>query len=229
MLFKLIVENDIRDLDIILEQENPDKPKLLRVKGPYIASEIKNANGRMYKKSIMEKAVELFMTEFVNTNRALGELNHPAHTDIDQERACHRITKLVPEGNLWIGESIVLCTSPDGRIKGTPCGDILASLIQYGFKPGMSSRGVGNITTEGIVDAFKLVTIDAVSNPSGPGCFVNGILESKNYMLGIHGEVIEAAYVTLDKKMIDIPTHSTKTDEGKAYVLAAVKQFINSI
>ena len=226
---KLITENDFHDYDIVVEQENSTSPKFMKVRGPYIVMDAKNANGRYYPKRMMMPVVEKFIGTMIKNHRALGELNHPSHTDIDQERACHKITKLTEEKNVWIGESIVLTSSADGKILGTPCGDILASLLQHGCKIGMSTRGVGNIKESGEVEDYTIVTEDVVSNPSGPGCFVNGILESKQFVVNVHGEIYEAVYDAFENKLKNIPTHSTKTDEGKAYMIEIMRQFIKSI
>jgi len=227
---KLIVENDFNDFDIIIEQENPNKQKSIRVKGPYIVTEKKNANGRVYDEGLMDRCVNEWMKTTVAAGRALGEMNHPPHTEIDQERACHRVTDMVKDGKLWIGESVVLTSSPDGTIKGTPMGDILASIIQHGGKPGMSTRGVGEISESGRIDKdYKLITVDCVANPSGPGCFVNGILESKNFIIDTYGDIIEKQYEKFENGLKDIPTHSTRTDLGQAYVQNLIEQFIEGM
>lgn len=222
---KLLVENELNDYEIILEQESKDKPSILKIKGPYIITEVKNSNGRIYKDPVMENCVKSFDTDFIQTCRALGELNHPEHTEINPDRACHRILSLsrFNEGKTkgWIGESVI--------ITGTPCGDIVAAIIRHGGKPGVSTRGVGNITESGIVDEYKLITVDVVTNPSGPGCFVNGILESKNYMINQYGDIIERSYIQLENNLKTIPTHSVKTEIGKQYLDTILREFIKSI
>ena len=227
---KLIVETEFNDFDLIIEQDNKNSQKLMKIRGPYIVSEKKNANGRVYKKGLMERSVNLFNETVIKQGLAMGEMNHPDHTEINYDRACHRITNLVQEGNIWIGESVVLTSSPDGSVKGTPMGDILASILQHGGKPGMSTRGVGEISEGGVIDKeYKLITVDAVSSPSGPGCFVNGILESKNFIIDTHGDIIEATYEKFENGLKDIPTHSTHTDLGKAYVNNLIEQFISNM
>lgn len=227
---KLICESDFHDYDFIIEQQNKESPRFYKIRGPYIIAEKKNANGRKYSRELMEKVVNTFTESMINTGRAFGELNHPPHTNINFERVCHRVTGLKQEGNMWIGESIVLSSSADGSIKATPMGDILASILQHGGKPGVSTRGVGEINENNeIKDNFSLIAIDAVSDPSGPGCFVNGILESKSFMINTHGDIIEQAYVNLENGLKEIPSHSIKTDEGKIYVESLLNKFLNSI
>ena len=227
---KLIVEHDFFDYDLILEQENKESPKFLKIKGPYIVANKKNANGRIYNLDEMIPEVSRFVTEMVDTGRALGELNHPTSPVIDHSKACHRVTKLTQDGFTWIGESIVLSSSADGTIKGTPNGDILASILQHGGKPGMSTRGIGMVSEcSGMVKQYKIVTVDCVSNPSGPGCFINGILESKDFIINQHGDIVESAYEKFENGLMNIPGHSTVSDAGKVYLDSVIREFIKNV
>ena len=78
-------------------------------------------------------------------------------------------------------------------VLSTPCGKILESLIKDGVKVGVSSRALGQLVPmEGkedtnVVKNMKLIAIDAVADPSYPKAFVNGILESKQYVLAEDG------------------------------------------
>ncbi len=51
---------------------------------------------------------------------------------------------------------------------------------------GVSTRGMGSLKEEkGVMVVqgdFKLSTVDIVSDPSGPGCFVNGIMEGVEWI-----------------------------------------------
>ena len=227
---KLIVENDIRDYEIIFEQKNEKEPRYIRVKGPYIVAETKNANGRSYSQKLMERVVEKFMKECVVPGRAFGEMNHPTTASINFERACHRVTSLTQEKNVWIGESIVLCSNPQHNIRGTPMGDVLASIIQHGGKPGMSTRGVGEINESGVIDTdYVLLAIDSVSDPSGPGCYVNGILESKEFLIDVHGDLIEVPITRLETGLATLPGGSTHTTAGNVYVKSLIEDFLKTI
>lgn len=110
--------------------------------------------------------MDRFIEEMVETGRALGNLEHPDSAVIDPAQAAIRITKLKEDNRNWIGESVVLATDADHHIKGTPSGDIVASLINYGTKLGFSTRSLGNVGEDGIVTDLHLVTIDCVANPS---------------------------------------------------------------
>ena len=132
----------------------------------------------------------------------MGELNHPTAAEVDLERACHLVTELKMDRNVAIGKSMVLSTT---------CGKILESLINDGVQVGVSSRALGKlIPCEGMgedinrVKDMKLIAIDCVADPSYPKAFVNGILESKQYVLGTNGE-FEELYDRFEKSISHLP------------------------
>lgn len=218
---KLICENDIthhNDFEVIVEQKNPSAEKVMKIKGPYIVAETRNINGRIYPQALMEKAVEEYIQEFVKTSRSLGELNHPPTTEVDPERACHLLLDLKQDKNVWIGESRVLV--------GTPKGDILAGLLNNGVKVGVSSRGVGSIDNDKKVTEYKLIAEDVVWNPSAPNAFVEGILESKNYMIDQHGEVVECVYNKLEQNLSKLPNDK---ELRRKQIVEALSEFIKAL
>jgi hypothetical protein len=216
---KLIIENRFTpesELDLLVEDNDGQKKYIVR--GPYIIAEEKNANGRIYNAEVMAKSVEEYTQKLINTKRSVGEMNHPDTVEVDFEKACHRILSLKREGNIWMGESQILT--------GTPMGDLYAGLIRGGVSTGMSTRGVGNVNADGIVDEFTLVAVDVVSNPSGPGAFVEGILESKNFLIDQHGEIVERAYTTLEGTISTLPVTITERNEK---IFSALSNFISNI
>ena len=91
-------------------------------------------------------------------------------------------------------------------------GLLVRSLILDGVKLGMSSRSLGKLVPlcEGHrVQNMRLVTVDCVADPSYPKAFVNGILESKQYVVNSDGtleesyDAFESAISTLPRKDID--------------------------
>lgn len=228
---RLIVENDFNDYEVVkddLPDKNQDKPLQIKLRGIFIQTDKKNANDRTYKYEDMIKPVNSFINEFVNQGRALGELEHPDYAYINPNNSAIRITNLreIPDAKAWLGEAIVLASDPKHNIIGTPKGDILASLIQHGTKLGFSSRGVGDVDeSSGTVKDYTLVTVDAVANPS-IGIFAEGILESKKFMLDVHGDVIEVPYQKLEKKLESLPK---KTDLKNKFIAEALTKFIKDI
>lgn len=203
---KLMSDSPLWDCEFIIEQANNGKPKKLKIRGPFLVSEQRNGNGRMYTERVLQQAVEEFTKEKIQKGLAFGETNHPDSIDVNYERACIKVDSLTQDGKLWIGEATVLASFPEYGIKGTLLGDNLASIIQYGGKPGVSSRGVGQIGKDKIIDSvYKLIAEDVVHNPSGPGCYVDGILESKSFMIDTHGDILEASYDRFEKQIQTLP------------------------
>jgi hypothetical protein len=167
------------DVDIINEKlENGST--LLKLKGPMLSTE-PNRNKRVYSEATLKPVVDRFLAEKVKTRTAWGELGHPKGEDgpkIHELNISHLITGLEWSGKTVIGECTVMPYGPGLMLKG---------MIEIGGKPGMSTRGLGSVKTnnEGLSEVqsdYKLITIDAVTDPSGPGCFVEGIMEGVEWV-----------------------------------------------
>lgn len=173
----------IRDLILeeteILTEASVDGKKYQYIHGIFMQAEKKNRNGRIYPQSILENAVDIFNRDLVSKNRALGELNHPARLNIDPAEACHLITELKWDGANVIGKARIL--------EGTPKGAILKGLIDGGVCMGVSSRAAGSLKKNkgGINEVQKdlrISTVDAVSDPSAPEAFVQGLMEGVSWI-----------------------------------------------
>lgn len=217
----------IRDLILeetqILTENAGDGKKFMYIHGIFMQAEKKNRNGRIYPKSILESAVDIFNTDLVSKNRALGELNHPARLNVDPREACHLITELTWDGSNVIGKARIL--------DGTPTGGILRGLIEGGVCMGVSSRAAGSLKKNraGIPEVQKdlrISTVDAVTDPSAPEAFVQGLMEGVNWIYenGIfvqdNGKMIEEAVAEINR------TPSRQLDEVK---LKLFSQFLSSI
>ena len=219
MLLKLIVEKPAPEeqFEYILEEKDRQSPSTLYSKGPYMRAEEKNRNNRSYPLSELTREVERYRSEMINNNRAMGELNHPTNAEVDLERACHMVTEIVQEGNTFYGKSKVLTT---------PCGQIVRSLINDGVKVGMSSRALGQLV-EGSgcnrVQNMRLVAIDCVADPSFPKAFVNGILESKQWVCNDSNK-FEEIYNQFENTVSNLPKKDVEN-----FLLESVLNFINKI
>lgn len=188
MAFKLLVETPAPEeqFEYILEEKNSKGPSTLYIKGPYMMAEGVNKNNRVYDLHEMAKEVSRYDNEMIKTNRAMGELNHPTTADVNLERACHMVTEMKQDGNVFYGKSKVLTT---------PMGMLVRSLVNDGVKVGMSSRALGKLTEQdnGVsrVTEMRLVAVDCVADPSFPKAFVNGILESKQFVVEADGHFAE--------------------------------------
>ena len=169
--------------------EEKDGKKTLFIEGPFLVSERVNKNGRMYKEETMRKEVGRYVNEYVDKNRAFGELGHPDTPSINLDRVSHIIVGLRQEGTDWIGKA---------KILETPMGNIARSLIEGGAQLGVSSRGMGSLKAINgvniVQDDFHLATAaDIVADPSAPGAFVQGIMEGKEWMM-VNGSWTEVQY-----------------------------------
>jgi hypothetical protein len=159
--------------------EETDGKKSMYISGPFLVSEQKNKNGRMYKYDTLKKEVNRYTEEYIRKNRAFGELGHPETPTINLDRVSHMIVSLSENGTNWVGKA---------KILDTPMGNIARNLIEGGAQLGVSSRGMGslkNVNGVNIVQGdFHLATAaDIVADPSAPGAFVHGIMEGKEWML----------------------------------------------
>ena len=167
--------------------EEKDGKKSLYIEGPFLQAEVVNRNGRKYLKETMAKEVQRYTEQYINKNRAFGELGHPDTPSINLDRVSHLVVGLRQEGNDWIGKA---------KILDTPMGNIVKSLIEGGAQIGVSSRGMGSLKNVNginvVQDDFHLATAaDIVADPSAPNAFVQGIMEGKEWMLvdGVWSEV----------------------------------------
>ena len=183
---KLITEMVDDDcIDFITEQDANGK-KSHYIKGIFMQAEQKNRNGRIYPKNFLDEQVKKYVENYVDQNRAFGELGHPDGPVVNLERVSHMIKELNQEGNNWIGKA---------KIMETPYGKIVKNLIDEGAKLGVSSRGMGSLKnvrgTNVVQDDFYLATAaDIVADPSAPEAFVEGIMEGKEWVWD-HGIIKE--------------------------------------
>ena len=166
------------DLQFIVEENAETGKKSLYIEGVFLQSNLKNRNGRVYPREIMEKEVHRYMKEQVATKRAYGELGHPDGPNINLDRVSHMITSLREDGDNWIGKA---------KILDTPMGNIASSLIKEGAGLGVSSRGLGSLKEKNgvneVQDDFMLATAaDIVADPSAPDAYVQGIMENREWV-----------------------------------------------
>ena len=172
---KLIAEYIESDLNVITEKVNGKKN--LIIEGVFMQADSKNRNGRVYPKEILQRAVNKYVTEQVNSGRAVGELNHPEGPTINLDKVSHKITELKFEGSNVVGKASIL---------KTPMGQIVEGLLEGGVKLGVSSRGMGSLVQKNgamyVKDDFMLSTVDIVQDPSAPEAFVNGVMEGVDWV-----------------------------------------------
>lgn len=196
------------------------------IEGIFMQGDIKNRNGRIYPASILEKEMQRYGNDFIKTKRALGELGHPNGPQINGDRVSHLITEMKRDGSNFVGKA---------KILSTPMGEIVKTFIDEGVKIGVSTRGLGSVkqSKEGIMEVqndFHLATVDIVTDPSGPNCFVNGIMENTEYYYDIasgNWKVAERLQETVKELKQEYKSTVRKIDEAKA--LKIFESFISSL
>jgi hypothetical protein len=175
---KLICEVVENNLEFIAEAKE-DGSKNYKIKGIFMQGEIKNRNNRIYPVQVISEQVDKYKKNYIDKNRAYGELGHPAGPTINLERVSHMITDLYQDGNNFIGEA---------KIMDTPYGKIVKNLMDEGAQIGVSSRGMGSLKDNGngtlvVQKDYHLATAaDIVADPSAPDAFVEGIMEGKEWI-----------------------------------------------
>ena len=141
----------------------------LVVKGILQRANIKNQNGRLYKKDVLFRESKKYEENFVKERRALGELDHPESSVVNLQNVSHNVVELHWEGDDLMGTVEVL---------PTPNGNILKELFKANIRLGISSRGLGTVNksinedADVVQDDFELIAFDFVSNPSTRGAFM---------------------------------------------------------
>jgi hypothetical protein len=171
-----LISEEIQQAEYIVEEVSGKKN--YKIRGVFLQSDIKNRNGRIYENDILSKEVDRYSKEFIDKKRAFGELGHPDGPTVNLERVSHMITSLKAEGKNFIGEA---------KIMDTPYGKIVKGLIDEGAQLGVSSRGMGSLVTKGGAnyvgkDFYLATAADIVADPSAPDAFVEGIMESKEWV-----------------------------------------------
>ena len=207
-----LISEEISQAEYIVEEANGNKN--YKIRGVFLQSDLRNRNGRVYPKDILEKEVKRYNAEFINKKRAFGELGHPDGPTVNLERVSHMITKLYPDGTNFIGEA---------KIMNTPYGKIVKGLIDEGAQLGVSSRGMGSLEQRGganyVKDDFYLATAaDIVADPSAPDAFVEGIMENKEWIWD-NGVLVE--------KNIDAWKREIESAKRNALAEAKVRVFKN--
>jgi len=209
MSMKLICEVN-EDINYITEAKDESGKKSYFIEGVFMQGDIKNRNGRVYPAETLAKEVARYNKEYVEKKRAYGELGHPQGPTINLERVSHMITELKQDGSNFMGKAKIMTE--------TPYGAIVKSLMDEGAQLGVSSRGMGSLKAgksgaqEVQKDFYLATAADIVADPSAPDAFVNGIMESKEWVWdnGVIREATVADYETQIKKASKSDLESVK-------------------
>jgi hypothetical protein len=219
---KLLNESFLNDVSV----DNNNDEKCLYIEGVFMGAEKRNRNGRIYPRALIEREVNEY-NKLIDSNEALGELEHPDYAKVNPKEAAIKIISLRMDEDFAIGKAKVLDYMPNGHLLAKLLGDV---------RMGVSSRGVGDVNeATGIVESnFHLITIDAVYGPSCEAAYVNAVNESYEWVLnestGLYIEqriqhtpeeaiaTLEPAKEAFDKKL---------SKEGSKAIAEAFKEFLD--
>jgi hypothetical protein len=192
---KLICEVLDQKLSLVKEAKE-DGRKNYFIEGVFLMGDKPNKNGRIYESKILAKEVARYTKELIETNRAYGELGHPAGPSINLDRVSHMIKSLRQEGSDFIGKA---------KITDTPMGNIVMNLLDEGANLGVSSRGMGTLKSNGgimeVQDDFMLATAaDIVADPSAHKAFVRGVMENTEWVYDVAAGTWRAAEMVHEAK-----------------------------
>ena len=99
---RLICET-LEDVEFICE--GAGKEKNYFIEGVFMQANVKNRNGRLYPKEILTKEAKRYDKNYIQQNRAFGELGHPEGPTVNLERVSHMIQSLTEDGNNFVGRA----------------------------------------------------------------------------------------------------------------------------
>ena len=155
-------------MEVLSEEAADGKGKNLYMKGVFVQGGVKNANQRVYPVQEIAAAVESVHKQIKEGYSVLGELDHPDDLKINLDRVSHMITKMWMDGPNGYGKL---------KILPTPMGNLVQTMLQSGVKLGVSSRGSGEVDSQGRVQGFEIITVDVVAQPSAPGAYPTPVYE----------------------------------------------------
>jgi hypothetical protein len=170
---ELLIESyTAAEANIITESLNNHKDMYLS--GTFMESEILNRNGRKYQKHEMSKAVDSLNETIRTHGGVIGEIDHPTNRLTSELKyASHMITEVRMDNTRGVGRM---------KLMDTPSGLIVKECIKAGYRPGVSTRGAGNVNSDGVVENFAIQTIDIVVVQSAPGALPETVYESLENM-----------------------------------------------
>jgi len=168
------------------------KGVLATLEGVFSETEAETQNGRAYSNELWRIQLESAeLRSRMENNMLLGEADHPEGLETSIVRVSHVITDMTlkeDENILW-GKLDVL---------DTPAGRIVKTLIDYGWKPGISSRGAGEIMSsrgrqEINPETYEYIVHDLVVDPACMNAHLESVSESKGHKIPLREALIRLA------------------------------------
>ena len=174
---------------MIVESANDSKD--LYMKGICIQGGVRNANQRVYPVNEISRAVTTLNEQIAEGYSPLGEVDHPEGLQINLDRVCLMIESMWMDGANGYGKL---------KILPTPMGGLVRTMLESGVKLGVSSRGSGEVDSDGNVTGFEIITVDVVAQPSAPGAYPTPIYEQLMNERGGYKSILTSKEVQGDKQ-----------------------------
>jgi len=174
---------------MIVESANDSKD--LFMKGICIQGGVRNANQRVYPVNEISRAVTTLNEQIAEGYSPLGEVDHPEGLQINLDRVCLMIESMWMDGANGYGKL---------KILPTPMGGLVRTMLESGVKLGVSSRGSGEVDSDGNVTGFEIITVDVVAQPSAPGAYPTPIYEQLMNERGGYKAILTSKEVQGDKQ-----------------------------
>lgn len=185
----------ISDYDILEEGEHPSGAKFVRIEGKMQRANYVNANKRYYGGGLLGEGIKAIEGK-TQCRGLMGELDHPFSKNpsrlmtVAYQQASHYIERLIMDGDYVIGK---------WQTANSPNGIILRNYFKDQATVGSSLRGGGKTADRGthleVISPFRIITYDAVSNPSNHEASLRSTNEALHEAIDFHllgpGEVVE--------------------------------------
>ena len=195
-----LISEQVDNIDFLVEDTGAGKKWFIEGRfcqgGRMGVKEDMNANGRIYTEEVLDGAMNTY-SNLIKEKRAFGELNHPAHPQVNPERIAVVIERMAKDGMHYNGKARIA--------EGTPMGRIVIGVMEAGGRLGVSTRALGTLKEQGgikyVQKDLRFSAVDVVSDPSGQGCFVNGLLESVTFEMTEDGRILQMVEDVVKDKM----------------------------
>lgn len=118
-----------------------------------------NANGRTYTTESIQQIIDKFNERQAAGAAVLGELGYPTEnfSIVEISNVSHQVTNMRIENGKLLGTI---------KLLNTPNGIILKNLLDKGHCGGFRPRGFGDVSADGTITNYKLISIDYVNDPA---------------------------------------------------------------
>lgn len=204
----LIVERSNASLNYsvenVLNENNEHVGDSIVLTGLFTSFNQKNRNGRIYESADFLPHVDA-LKEQIESNRLLGELDHPHGFEISLGNVSHVVESLEfdPQQNAIVGRI---------RLLNTDAGRQAQALVRDGIPLNISSRAAGTVDESGRVRLQQLFTYDLVADPG----FANAQLKRVNESYGFGDDNDIAIYDISEDANTELDPQVSKTADYAA-------------